>query len=152
MSQIAATVPAAPAPQANGGGLVGIPPDIFNGNQDHSKEFMRSFIRWWKLNTEKLVFSQPYKHVALCLSYIQGHNVEDWTDDQQSKLDDNIANGRRVESKQHWTDFKAAFDTTYADLSKKVKAKNTIHTLKMECGDLDTYIATFKKLLTLSGY
>jgi Retrotransposon gag protein len=57
-----------------------------------------------------------------------------------------------MNNKHHWTTFKTTFNTTFASLGEKVKAENTIHTLKIKCGDLDTYIATFKKLLALFRY
>jgi hypothetical protein len=54
---------------------------------------MRAFIRWWKLNYNKPVFQEPYKCIALCLNYIKGRNVEDWTDDRQAKMDADVAYG-----------------------------------------------------------
>jgi len=55
---------------ANGGGTAGNAPEPFTEEQNKSKDFMRSFIWWWKLNYNKPVFQQPYKRVALCLNYI----------------------------------------------------------------------------------
>ena len=66
---------------ANGGGLFSSLPEAFSGDRSKSKEFMHSFIRWWKLNKEKAVFNQPYKCVALFLNYMRGPKVEDWADD-----------------------------------------------------------------------
>jgi hypothetical protein len=52
----------------------------------------------------------------------------------------------------HWTIFKTAYNTTYADMREKIYAKNKLKTIKMEREDLNTYIATVNKLLTLVGY
>jgi len=65
----------------NEGGLFGSSPEAFSGNRTKSKEFMHSFIRWWKLNKEKAVFDQPYKCIALFLNYMRGPKVEDWAND-----------------------------------------------------------------------
>ena len=56
--------------QQNGKSLLGTPPNIFDGNRENAKEFMRSFKRWWTLNDDNAAFAIPYKHVALCLSYM----------------------------------------------------------------------------------
>jgi len=70
--------PAPPtAPGNGGGGLYGTSPALFTGDRNKSKDFMRAFNQWWKLNKEKPVFSQPYKRVALFLNHLRGLNVED---------------------------------------------------------------------------
>jgi hypothetical protein len=136
----------------NGGGLHGNPPEIFDGNRSRTKEFMRAFTRWWRLNINKPVFEQPYKRVALCLNYIRGKNVEDWTDEQQNTMDQNVRNGTLKTDESHWTTFKAAYNSAYANMGEKIQAENKLSTIKMERGDLDSYIATFNKLLALAGY
>jgi|SRR5216683_7095059 len=135
-----------------GGGTTGNAPEPFSGEHHKSKDFMRSFIRWWKLNYDKPVFQQPYKRVALCLNYIRGKNIEDWADEQQTKLDDNVTNGYGHDSEHHWNTFKTAYKTTYTDLGEHVNAEHEIERLKMERGDLNSYIAIFNKLMALTGY
>jgi len=113
---------------------------------------MRVFNRWWKLNKEKPIFSQPYKQVALFLNHLRGLNVEDWADEQQKTMDDDIVAGRGDDDEHHWTRFKVAFEQTYTDLGEKLSADTTLQNLRMEKGDIDTYIATFNKLLAQAGY
>jgi hypothetical protein len=48
--------------------------------------------------------------------------------------------------------FKDAFDLTYTDIGEAVNAEHEIERLRMEKGDLDTYIATFNKLAGLAEY
>jgi hypothetical protein len=157
MSQPAAsiTVPTtgtSPQTQSNGGGTVGSAPEPFNGDRNRSKDFMRAFVRWWKLNYDKPVFQEPYKRVALCLNYIKGRNVEDWTDNCQTKMDADVAYGRGHNEEHHWNEFKVAFDLIYTDIGEAVNTEHEIERLRMEKGDLDTYIATFNKLTGLAGY
>ena len=45
-----------------------------------------------------------------------------------------------------------AFDLTYTNIGEAVNAEHEIERLRMEKGDLDTYIATFNKLAGLAGY
>jgi hypothetical protein len=145
--------PAPPvAPSDGGGGLYGTPPALFTGDRNKSKDFMRAFNRWWKLNKEKPVFSQPYKQVALFINHLRGLNVEDWADKQQKIMDDDIAGGHGDDDEHHWARFKVAFEQTYTDLGEKLSADATLQNLKMEKGDIDTYIATFNKLLAQAGY
>jgi hypothetical protein len=38
------------------------------------------------------------------------------------------------------------------DIAEHVKAKNDLKALKMTSGDIDSYIATFTKLIKMAGY
>ena len=90
--------------------------------------------------------------MALCLNYIQGQNIKDWADDRQNKMDDDVANRVAHNNEHHWTTFKAAYEMMYTDLGEKVTAEHNIEKLRMEKGDLDTYITMFNKLMTLTSY
>jgi hypothetical protein len=113
---------------------------------------MRSFKCWWALNEEKTVFDIPYKQVALCISYMKGPKVEDWAEAQQELMNDRKSTGRLVTFESHWRDFEKAFKDTFTDIAKSVKAENDLKSLKMTSGDIDSYIATFMKLLKMAGY
>ena len=113
---------------------------------------MWSFNQWWKLNKEKPIFSQPYKCVTLFLNHLRGLNIEDWADEQQKTMDDDIATGHGDDNEHHWIRFKATFEQTYTDLGEKLSADTMLQNLRMEKGDIDTYIATFNKLLGQAGY
>jgi hypothetical protein len=153
---VGTTITQNPAPAAalsnGGGGLYGTPPALFTGDRNKSKDFMRAFNRWWKLNKEKPIFSQPYKHVALFLNHLRGLNVEDWANEQQKTMDDDVAAGHGDNDEHHWTRFKVTFKQNYTDLGEKLSANATLQNLRMEKGDIDTYIALFNKLLTQARY
>jgi len=140
-----------PAP-TNGNSLFGAPPEVFDGNRAKAKEYMRSFKHWWVLNEEKTVFDIPYKRVALCISYMKGPKVEDWAEAQQELMNDQKSTGRLVTFESHWRDFEKAFKDTFTDIAKSVKAENDLKSLKMTSGHIDSYIATFMKLLKMAGY
>jgi hypothetical protein len=89
-----------PAP-VNGGGLLGTPPEAFNGDRAKAKEYMCSFKHWWALNKEKPVFSIPYKRVALCLSYMKGAKVKDWAEQQQEYMNKQKSTGRIAKFESH---------------------------------------------------
>jgi len=67
-------------------------------------------------------------------------------------MDNDIANGYGYDSKHHWITFKTIYKSTYTDLREHINAKQEIERLRMEQGNLDTYIASFNKLVTLVGY
>jgi hypothetical protein len=136
----------------NGNSLFGTLPEVFDGNRAKAKEYMRSFKCWWALNEEKTVFNIPYKRVALCISYMKGPKVEDWAEVQQELMNDRKSSGRLVNFESHWRDFKKAFKDTFTDIAKGVKAENDLKSLKMTSSDIDSYIATFMKLLKMAGY
>src|SRR6267154_5803354 len=113
---------------------------------------MRSYSRWWKLNDEKAAFSIPYKQVALCLSYIHRKKVEDWADEQQEAMDQKLTHRYTHNNRELWDEFAKTFKDTYMDIAKGVKADRELQMLHMKDGDIDMYIATFKKLLKAAGY
>ena len=51
-----------------------------------------------------------------------------------------------------WNNFEKSFKDTYTNLAKKVNAQHSLETLKMEKGDIATYIATFLETLDAAGY
>ena len=137
---------------ANGNSLFGAPPEVFDGNRAKAKEYMRSFKCWWALNEEKTVFDIPYKQVALCLSYMKGPKIEDWAEAQQEFMNEKKTNGRLANFESHWRDFEKAFKDSFTDIAESVKAENDLKSLRMTSGDINSYIATFMKLLKMAGY
>ena len=51
-----------------------------------------------------------------------------------------------------WNKFEKAFTDTYMDITKGVKANKDLQELHIKDSNIDTYIATFKKLLKLASY
>ena len=45
-----------------------------------------------------------------------------------------------------------SFGTAFTDTMSLQKAKAEFHTIKMEKGDLDAYVAKFERLVRLAGY
>ena len=113
---------------------------------------MRSFKHWWHLNNEKAAFNIPYKHIALCISYIIGRKVEDWADAQQEAMDERVSLSYNWLNEALWNKFEKAFNNTYMDLAEGVRANKDLQELHMKDGDIDMYIATFKKLLKFASY
>jgi len=67
-------------------------------------------------------------------------------------MDADVATSHPETSEHHWQTFQTTFKNTYTNLGEKVFAECSIHNLRMEKGDIDTYITTFMKLLGQAGY
>ena len=67
-------------------------------------------------------------------------------------MDSDINDGLLKDYEGHWNSFKKALNDTFTDLAEGVNAEKELQQLHMKEGDVDTYIATFKKLLRLAHY
>jgi hypothetical protein len=67
-------------------------------------------------------------------------------------MDGEVHDGIIRDYEGHWTDFKKAFQNTFTDLAEGVNMEKELRELCMKEGDIDTYIATFKKLTRLTSY
>jgi hypothetical protein len=150
--------PNQPFPQGgnNGGGsLQGMPLGIFTGNRNLSETFMREWSLYYLINNNTDRMATPFKRVALCLSFFKGPKVDSWVVLQIGWLQD-------VTNRQHnliahqdprlWDIFKAEFCRAFTDTAREQNVYKKLVALKMTGGDLDTYIADFKKLVQDAGY
>jgi Retrotransposon gag protein/Zinc knuckle len=133
-------------PQTNGGPVLGHSPGTFDGARDKSKEFLAQFEGWALLNSDKEVFTNPFKKSALFLTYLVGPNINDWTALQRKVLTDNPRNP------DAWSDLRQAFIEAYRDTGEQVIGLNTLEKLKMQGGNIDDYIATFNRLVVIAGF
>jgi len=83
---------------------------------------------------------------------MKGPKVEDWAEVQQEFINDRKSTRRLPEFESHWRDFEKAFKDTFTDIAESVKAENDLKSLKMTSGNINSYIATFMKLLRMAGY
>jgi hypothetical protein len=67
-------------------------------------------------------------------------------------MNDRKSTGRLANFESHWRDFEKAFKDTFMDIAESVKAENDLKSLRMISGNINSYIATFMKLLRKAGY
>src|SRR6266851_6395944 len=67
-------------------------------------------------------------------------------------MDKKLVGGYTRLDEELWEDFTKSFKDTFMDIATGVKAENKLQTLCIKDGNIDTYIATFKKLLKEAGY
>ena len=104
------------------------------------------------LNKEAEVMAQAFSRTMLFLTFIKGPNVQEWVGSQVGWLGRCLlAGGRKVDEYLYDTVVES-FNTAFMDTMSLQKAKAEFQTLKMEGGDLDTYIAKFERLARIVGY
>lgn len=137
--------------------LAGIPPPIFDGNRNEAEAFLLYFGIYQELNKDAPEMRSPYKRVLLALTCIRGRDgngwVDDWVEEQFTTLTNKVTDGtaNTAIDEQLWSDFVASFKSAFTSTTEQWDALLKLNTLKMERGDLDLYIATFKHLARKAG-
>ena len=104
------------------------------------------------LNKETEVMKQVFSRVMLFLTFIKGPNVQEWVGLQVPWIGRQIHQGARRTEEYLYDTVMDSFNTAFPDTMSLQKAKAEFQNIKMEGGDLDTYIAKFKRLTRLTGY
>ncbi|KAH9163717.1 hypothetical protein EDB89DRAFT_2078531 [Lactarius sanguifluus] len=58
--------------------LIGLPPDVFNGDRSYSRAFLTQFRFFARLNRRHPDVTYPHRRVKLALSFIHGPLVDNW--------------------------------------------------------------------------
>ena len=104
------------------------------------------------LNSEQDIMKQPFSRTMLFLTFIKGPNVQEWVGMQVLWLERPLRAGARKTEEHLYNTIMDSFGTAFTDAMSLQKAKAEFGTIKMEKGDLDAYIAKFKRLTLLAGY
>ena len=86
------------------------------------------------------------------LTFIKGPNVQEWATSQVSWLGSRIIAGAGRNEEHLYNTVMDSFNTAFTDTMSLQKVKGEFRTLKMERGELDTYIAKFERLARMAGY
>jgi Retrotransposon gag protein len=131
--------------------LQGTAPTIFTGNCSLSDTFMHDFKIYKIMNPLADVMKQPYAHVTMALSLIQGPKVDDWVDKQLNELELKVRTMPQSDETL-WTKFKTAFTDAFTDTAKKEDAYQKLKHLKMKDELIDDYITAFNSLAMKAGW
>ncbi|KAH9038185.1 hypothetical protein EDB85DRAFT_2141940 [Lactarius pseudohatsudake] len=151
-----APVPPTPTPMATpttSGGLRSLPPAVFTSERSKSDQFLRDFRRFKILNRTNDIMSNPYNRIMHALSYMRGSNIDNWVDKQDRDLELVINSTDPTIHKDDtdeklWDAFEKGFSEAcqWKDRTKVQNAYEQLMKLDMKTFDIDTYIATFKRL------
>jgi hypothetical protein len=138
-------------PADDKGSLKGKQPPVFDGTRAKADTFWRAFKIYRILNKESDAIKKPFNRTALALSFIAGPNVDDWSKHQLDQLEEKIltTNLQRYAEKDErlWTEFKTDFQNAFQDTTRTQDAYTALMQLEMKGKDIDTYIATFDRLV-----
>ena len=136
--------------------LRGKQPPTFNGTRSKADNFWRAFKIYRILNKETNTIKNPFHRTALAISFITGPNVDDWAENQLDQLEEKTSptnpNRYADTDERLWTEFEAAFQATYQDTTRAQDAYTALMQLEMKGMDIDTYIATFDRLVARAGW
>jgi Retrotransposon gag protein len=147
---VTVTTLAPPPRNGEGGNLLGTPPPIFMGDQTKAQAFLDAIAIWRAVNYKKEVMKDLYMCTALILTFIKGDNVNSWAKHQLKILNrsqENNPDPTRKPDEDWWDDFEQNFKNVFIFTTSKETALAKLEKLTMTHGDLDTYIATFNRLL-----
>jgi hypothetical protein len=149
-ANITITAPAPSPRNGEGGNLLGTPPPVFMGDRTKAQAFLDAIAVWRAVNYKKEVMRDPYTRTALILTFIKGDNVNSWAKHQLKILNQNQENNPDPTGKPDedwWDTFEQNFKNAFTFTASKETALAKLEKLAMTQGDLDTYIATFNRLL-----
>ena len=104
------------------------------------------------LNEETEVMRQAFSRTMLFLTFIKGPNVQEWVGLQVEWLGRWIPSRARRTKEYLYNTVMESFNTAFTDTMSMQKAKAEFQSIKMEGGNLDMFIAKFKRLTRLAGY
>jgi hypothetical protein len=136
-------------PGGGGGGrskLGGNPPAIFNGDRSKANNFMTEFNLYRITNHDTDHMTNPMKHTALFLGFIQGPIVQAWIQCQTQWIVDQLTTGRANTDEGYWTHIANEFQSAFQDTGAKEHAQDKLHNLPFIPGEVDMFIAQFETL------
>ena len=141
-----------PNDRGPGAKLSGKEPVIFDGDCAKAEVFILKWTIYMLLNEDMEVMRQAFSRVMLFLTFIKGPNVQEWVGSQVGWLGRCIQAGARRTNLHLYDAVMDSFNTAFMDTMSLQKAKAEFQSIKMEGGDLDTYIAKFERLARIAGY
>ncbi|KAH9063689.1 hypothetical protein EDB83DRAFT_2519849 [Lactarius deliciosus] len=141
-----------PGPTERAEKFFGREPTPFTGDRTKAAEFFTQWELFVNLNDENLIMRTPYRKAMLFLTYIQGPLVNEWIL--------STANWLKQEKRTIgpndpwlWQAVEVGFKRQFTDTLEEEKARQELRArVKMEKGDIDSYIAKFERLVRQSNY
>jgi hypothetical protein len=92
------------------------------------------------------------ERTMLFLTFIRGPKVGNWVNDQVKTVGKYIRQGGHKTDEFIWDTVIDEFANTFQDIMSHERAENELNHLRMEGGNLDIYLAEFKRLARLAEY
>ena len=140
-----------PDDRSNGTKLSGKEPVIFDGDRSKAEAFLLELAIYMMRNSDQDIMKQPFSRTMLFLTFIKGPNVQEWVGMQVVWLERRLLSGASKTKEHLYNNIMDLFRTAFTDTMSLQKAKAEFRTIKMDKGELYTYIAKFKRLARLDG-
>jgi hypothetical protein len=140
-----AAVPAGPD-----GKVLGNLPSPFTGDRSRADEFLTNMQAYFRLNIKNAQIRSPMTRVAMCLSTMEGPDVEEWKRDVGKwfdRLNPDIDDRPGV-----WLTFEEEFKKQFEDSQREPRARMELQELEMKWPLIDKYVSDFEKLARMAGY
>ena len=141
-----------PDDRSNGTKLSGKEPANFDGDRSKAEAFLLEWTIYRMLNGAQDIMQQPFSQVMLFLTFIKGPSIQEWASSQVSWLGSQLLVGAGRNEEHLYDTVMDSFNMAFTDTMSMQKAKAEFRSLKMERGELDTYVAEFERLARLAGY
>ncbi|KAI0284438.1 hypothetical protein BC826DRAFT_1109745 [Russula brevipes] len=132
------------------GKILGNLPSPFTGDRTRAEEFLTNMQAYFRLNIKNAQMHSPMTRVALCLSTMEGPDIEEWKRDVGKwfdRLNPNIDDRMGV-----WHTFEKEFKKQFKDSQSEPRARMELQHLEMKWPLVDKYVSNFEKLARLAGY
>jgi Retrotransposon gag protein len=133
--------------------LEGVLPESYEGDWAETQNFLMQFKRYILMNWGVEIAKDPFKRCGLFLSLMKGPKVKgwvqrnyDWLDNAESDPETYVPHGMTA-----WQVLKREFHNTFIDYTEHERAQDELVKLKMQGGDVDGYITSFKFLSHRAG-
>jgi hypothetical protein len=140
----------AAVPTGPDGKVLGNLPSPFTGDRSRADEFLTNMQAYFRLNIKNAQIRSPMTRVAMCLSTMEGPDVEEWKRDVGKwfdRLNPDIDDRPGV-----WLTFEEEFKKQFEDSQREPRARMELQELEMKWPLIDKYVSDFEKLARMSGY
>jgi hypothetical protein len=121
-------------------------PAIFDGDRSKANNVMTEFNLYCITNHDTNHMSNPMKHTALFLGFIQGPIVQAWIQRQTQWIVDQLTMGMADTDEGYWTHISNEFQSAFQDTGAKECAQDKLCNIPFLLGEVDTFIAQFETL------
>ena len=105
---------------------------------------------YFRLNIKNAQLCSPMTRVAMCLTNMEGTEIEEWKRDMGSWFD--LLNPDTDDRVGVWTTFEEEFKKQFEDSQRETTARGELQKLQMAWPFIDKYVSNFEKLAHLAGY
>ena len=138
------------------GGLLGVPPPIFNRTRAKANVFWATFNRYKLLNRNNISISNPFNRILTALSYMRGPSIDTWVDYEggwlQHRTNPRVEGHLQDTDEALWDKFARDFENAWKDTASVINAEEQLSRLTMKGLEIDNYISTFTRLAVAAEF